>query len=780
MSLKIQILIVMISLCLNIDLTAQNFPKEWLYADEEHQLKIGGMDDDGLYDDSIIREIYLEFSQANYWELLEANYDPGIDLQATLIMDGIVYNNVGVRFKGQTSYMMIENSDKKSFNITMDFQDPDQHLMGYTTLNLNNCFQDESFLREFLYLHQIRNHIPASKAAFVRLYINGESWGLYPNVQQLDKTFIEEWFLETDGSRWRADDPNGGFGGGMGGPQWGDGTAALNYLGTDTVAYQEYYTLKGSDQLNPWDDLVNTCDILVNTPIAELESSLPQVLDIDRTLWFLASEILFSDDDGYVYKGKMDYYLYWEELTGRMVPHEFDGNSILGQQNLNWSPFYHAENVNYPLLNRMLQVPAWRQRYLAHMRVLLADLINADEINGLINDYGDLIDAEVLADNKKLYTYNQFLTEQNTLISFLNTRRNAIGNNAEVNVVSPEISNVIYSVDGLDWAGVSAFEGVDVRAAVTYGLGLSGVNLYYSDALAGNFISIAMYDDGEHNDGSSADGIYGAVIPGFSAGTGVRFYIEAIGANPALTRSYNPVGAEHDVYFYVVSSVVVDNSPIVINEIVAQSNAGQADEAGEYEDWIELFNNGDSEVVLDGHFLTDDPLNLNKWQFPEFTSLMPGEYLVIWADEDGIQGANHANFKLSASGESVLLLDPDLHVLDQVQFAQQTLNQGYARVPNGTGDFEIQNPTFGYNNDLANSNNEWKVQEWNIYPVPANNYLYVNGFTVNQSYKVFDLTGRLIWADFFSGNFSIDVSTWNAGYYLLTDGLTTKQFVITR
>ncbi len=779
MSLKNDMLIV-ISFVVSGDLIAQNLPKEWVFEEEQHQLNIGGYADDGLYDESIIREIYLEFSQANYWQLLEDNYDSGADLAATLTMDGIIYPNVGVRFKGQTSYIMIENFDKKSFNISMDFQDPNQHLMGYTTLNLNNCFQDESFLREFLYLHQIRNHTPASKAAFVRLYINGESWGLYPNVQQLNKLFIEEWFLETNGSRWRADDPDGGFGGGMGGPQWGDGTAALNYLGTDTVNYQEYYTLKGSDQINPWDDLVNTCDILVNTPIAEIETTLPQILDIDRTLWFLACEILFSDDDSYIYKGKMDYYLYWEELTGRMVPHEFDGNSILGQQNLNWSPFYHAENVNYPLLNRMLQVPAWRQRYLAHMRILLADLINANEINGLINEYGDFIDAEVLADTKKLYTYNQFLTEQNTLISFLNTRRNAIGNNAEVNVLSPEITDVIYSVDGNDWAEVSASEEVNVRATISYGLGISGVNLYYSDALAGNFMLDTMYDDGAHNDGMPADGVYGASIPGYSAGTGVRFYVEAIGANPALTRFYSPIGAEHDVYFYVIGATVLDNSPVVINEILAQNTAGQGDEAGEYEDWIEIYNNGDSEVILDGHFLSDDPLNLDKWEFPEFTSLMPGEYLVIWADEDHLQGANHANFKLSASGESVLLLDPALNILDQIQFAQQTTNMGYARVPNGTGDFEIQNPTFASNNDLANSLEESYVQDWYIYPVPASDYLFVNGLATNQSYLVFDLTGRMIWSDILSGNFEIDVSTWNAGYYLLTDGLITKQFVITR
>jgi hypothetical protein len=783
MSLKFVVLAVGLALGLSLNLVAQNLPKEWVLEQDQHILFTGGYADDGLYDESIIREIYLEFEEANFWELLENNYDSHTDLAATLTMDGVAYPNVGVRFKGQTSYMMIQNSEKKSFNITMDFLDPGQDLMGYTTLNLNNCFEDESFLREFLYLHQIRRHIPAAKAAFVKLYINGESWGIYPNIQQLDSQFIEEWFLSNDGSRWRADAPGSGFGGGgMGGPQWGDGTAALNYLGADTTDYQEYYTLKGSDQIDPWDDLVTTCDVLENTPIGQLETELPSVLDIDKTLWYLASEILFADDDSYVYKGKMDYYLFWEELTGRMVPHEFDGNSVLHQQNINWGPFYHADNVNYPLLNRMMQVPAWRQRYLAHMRVLLADLINADEINGLITSFGDFIDAEVQADTKKLYTYNAFNSEQTTLMNYLNTRRIAIGNNAEVNLQGPVISAAEYSVNGNVWQAPSSLESVWVNASVTSVVGIERVNLYYSDQLAGNFLLLEMLDDGQHEDGSAGDGVYGIQIPGFVAGTGVRFYIEAIGADIPGTRSYDPPGAEHDVYFYIVEADVVDNSPVVINEILAQNTSGQTDESGQSEDWIELYNNSDQLVDLTGYYLSDDPLNLDKWEIPAGTAIMPGEYLVIWADEDALQGTYHANFKLSASGEYVLFLDPNLGILDQIQFGQQVANQGFARVPNGTGDFEIQNPTFGYNNDLANDVADFNADNWIIYPVPANDYLFVTADQPSTSMHctVYDFAGRAIWSSTENGNFSIDVSAWSAGFYVLNNGISSKQFVITR
>ncbi|MCC6541887.1 MAG: CotH kinase family protein, partial [Flavobacteriales bacterium] len=350
---------------------AQSLPAEMYLDPANHMLHTGGLPSTGLYAKQTIRTLDLQFAQSSYWNVLTQNYNSQTDIPATLTVDGVVYDSVGVRFKGQTSYSMLPSgSQKRSFNITMDHAIADQDLMGYETLNLNNAFQDASFLREVVYLDLIRDHIPAAKANFVHLNINGASWGLYPNVQQLNSDFLREWYFSNDGSLWRADRPTtvpGGPGG------WGDGTAALNDLGADTTAYQPYYTLKRSERTDPWEDLVRVCQKLNQTPLAALEDSLERYLDVDRTLWFLASEIAFGDDDGYVYKGKMDYYLYFDAETERMTPLEYDGNSVMKNSAANWGPFYHADNANYPLLNRMLAVPTMRQRYLAHLRTIIQE-----------------------------------------------------------------------------------------------------------------------------------------------------------------------------------------------------------------------------------------------------------------------------------------------------------------------------------------------------------------------------------------------------------------------
>jgi len=105
-------------------------------------------------------------------------------------------------------------------------------------------------------------------------------------------------------------------------------------------------------------------------------------------------------------------------------------------------------------------------------------------------------------------------------------------------------------------------------------------------------------------------------------------------------------------------------SQIVINEGSNKNYSTIADEDGEFEDWIELYNPGTEAVDLSGMYLTDNPLNLSKWEFPQGSVIGPDSYYIIWADEDSSQGIRHANFKLSAAGETLYLLDAELQFVD--------------------------------------------------------------------------------------------------------------------
>lgn len=760
-----------ISVCFaicSIAMSAQNFPEQWQIDEPNHLLTIGGVEDAGLFNVNNIDTIYLQFASSNWYTTLTSNYQSGTELAATLTYHGIAYPQVGVTFKGQTSYQQV-NSQKKSFNIRMDAFVDGQELEGYDVLNLNNCFGDQTFLREFIYLTTIRNYVPAAKAAFVELVINGSSWGLYPMIEQIDGHFTKEWFLSKDGSRWRADSPTGtgGGGGGGGGPQWGDGTAALNYLGTTASTYQQYYTLKSSTVDNPWQNLINTADVLNNTTTANLPNVLPSVLDVDRTLWYLACENVFADDDSYIMKGKMDYYLYWEIETGRMVPMEYDGNSVLTQNALNWSPFYHADNVNYPLLNKILSVPEYRQRYLAHMRTIITEEINTIINSGILASWKTILDSHVQNDPKKIYTYAQFVSGVTTLHNNLQTRRNNIMNNTEVNQTSPVITAVTMTSNAGLWMNPTTNESVNIRVAATATDGIHHITLYYSFQSVGNFTKTEMFDDGSHNDGAASDGVYGAEIPGTIAGTMVRFYVEAIRNNTARTAAYMPAGAEHDVFYYRINPAWAASTDIVINEIMADNLLTANDEAGENEDWIELYNRGNSSVDLSGYFITDNDWNLTKWEIPSGTVLQADQYLILWADEDSNDGAYHTNFKLAKSGETLTLLNGNNEIADQLVYTEQTEDVGLARVPNGTGPFVQQAPTFAANNVATTpiSVSEELDEALKLYPNPCRDQLIIQSKEALSNIEIRDMNGRLVMQQNTAN--VLDVSTLAAGVYLV-------------
>lgn len=770
---------------------AQDFPEQMNLSNDGHRLLIGKEYVDGFYEDSVIQTVRFDFPQANYWNLMTQNYQSKTEIPATVTINGEVFDSVGIRFKGNTSYMNVQNSQKKSFNVSLDSWVDGQDIEGYNTLNFNNSFEDESFLREVVFLHQIRKHIPASKGNFIRLNINGANWGLYPNIQQLNQDFYKEWFLSNDGTNWRADAASTGGGGGGGGAQWGDGTAALNYLGADTALYQSKYTLKSSTKLNPWTDLVTVCDKLNNTPSANLEAVLNDYMDVDRTLWFLASEIAFCDDDSYVYKGKMDYYVYREAETGRTVPQEFDGNSSFYTQGVtSWGPFYNANKVNYPLLNKLLAVPALRQRYLAHMRTIIAEELDTVSFNATMNKYVAMIDTVVQNDSKKIYTYNQFGTEVTVLKNFVNNRRNYLLSNTEVAQVAPVIASASHSANGVEWARPEANADVQVSTAVTSAAGINAVNLYYSASVVGKFTKLNMYDDGAHNDGASGDGTYGGTIPGQAGGTWVRYYVEAVSNNANKSVSYMPVGAEHDVFVYLTKPVHAANSSVVINEVMASNSGAAADNAGEYDDWIELYNRSAQTVDISGYVLTDNDLNLEKFEVPANTLLAPDSYLIIWADEDKSQGDFHANFKLSASGEHLMLLNPNKEIVDEVTYTQQVTDSGYARVPNGTGAFNIKWQTFNGNNTPIQDTTATAIQEvkanveMSLYPNPSSSNLQIllsgngAGADGNAKVEITNILGQQVEQLTYQSHIIVNTSNWAEGMYLVRYGNITKRLVV--
>jgi len=123
---------------------------------------------------------------------------------------------------------------------------------------------------------------------------------------------------------------------------------------------------------------------------------------------------------------------------------------------------------------------------------------------------------------------------------------------------------------------------------------------------------------------------------------------------------------------------------LYVNELMADNETTIADEAGEYDDWLEIFNPGDEDVDLGGLFMTDDLADPGAWQAPEGLIVPAGGFLLIWADDDADQGDNHATFKFGASGEEVAIYASDgVTVIDHFAFGAQDPDVSYGRTTDG-------------------------------------------------------------------------------------------------
>ncbi len=141
----------------------------------------------------------------------------------------------------------------------MDFTNGEQRLYGYKTLNLLNAHEDPSFMSSVLYSTIARQYIPAPKANFVRVVINGENWGVYANVQQFNKEFLKENYTSTKGTRWK-----------LAAAQVV--TVACVTRVTISRSTSARYSVKSGDKEQAWKDLVKLCKTLNETPDDQLQA----------------------------------------------------------------------------------------------------------------------------------------------------------------------------------------------------------------------------------------------------------------------------------------------------------------------------------------------------------------------------------------------------------------------------------------------------------------------------------------------------------------------------
>ena len=737
-----------------------------LYADDSWK----------VYDDTEIATINITIDADDLewmynWQNVESDslHPATIHFQNAYIDETI--DSIGFRLRGNTS----RTSAKKSFKVDFNHFFPGREFFDVEKLNLNGEHNDPSIVRSKVCWDLFQDiGMVSSKAAHAKVFINGDYFGLYVSVEHVDDSFLSRNYADDSGNLWKCLWP-----------------ADLSYRGDDPEDYHPYYDdkrpyeLKTNKDEYDYSKLARLIRILHQTP-----DSLELVLDIKETIQYFAMNILTGSWDDYRFL-KNNYYLYHDPSDDLIhwIPYDYDNTFSIDWFDIDWStvdPYDYAviDNDGRPLTEYLFSQTRYKNLFSHFLQFYKNQFMNLDTLQTNMEffvdylytaaeediyrtlDYGFTMDDFV---NSYGYDFQNAHVKQG-IMEFFSHRETSLDN--QINF--EDGSTVIYEA-GIENNIIIVGDTVSMAASL-FG-SPSNFHMFYAKEGATGwnsepviFSPDTLSDLIEDHDRWTAD------IAPDSAG---HYYWYLFATSEGVSERY-------PVYDFMSFEVIdqVAAQPVVINELLAINETTNMDEAGEYDDWIELWNYSDVHVDLSGHYLTDINDNLEKWQFPDTGVVIdPGEFLIIWCDEDQEQGSLHTNFKLSSSGEYLALVLPDGQtILDSITFPVQDQDVSYGRSANDQDQWIYMTPSPGASNSgLMIQNDPVPADAFRInrlYPNPFNSSLRVE-FTMDKVHDpmeihLISLTGRTVFTTQFEvnhpGHQSISIHMNNllgSGFYFL-------------
>lgn len=671
--------------------------------------------------------------------------------------------SIGFRLRGNTSRV----SQKKSFKVSFNTFISGREFYGVDKLNLNGEHNDPSIIRSKLCADLFKDiGLTASRASYARVYINDEYYGLYISVEHIDDEFVDKNFLDPSGNLWKCLYP-----------------ADLTYLGNDPDLYKfrsgdhQTYELTTNEDVNDYSQLARLIGIINNTPSDLLPDSLEKILAVPEVLKYFAMNILVGSWDDY-WSLMNNYYLYHDPTEDKFhwIPYDYDNTFGVDWFDKNW---WNSDPYNFPkvaegprpLAERLMANAQYRNLYTHFLEFYRENVFKlslwVDKIDSLrnlitpyaINDVFRTLDygftAEDFGDSYSAIGYsNQHV--KNGLKQYINYRYNTLPSYLSY------ISNAAPIVYDIKWTPhiPSANDSVYVTVAAFGNAGLIEVSIHFTPlgSATVEIYPMIFQPVNQTKKVEEADR-WVSVIPPLGEGNSGSFKIFVKDANQDsdLYPRHKPI---------FITSPVTSTSDLVINEFCADNDSVIQDDAGEYDDWIEIYNPTDTEVLLSGKYLTDKPYNLTKWQFPDDVIIEADEYLLVWCDENQEQGSLHTNFALSAGGEFIALTSSNgITVIDSISFGEQTTDVSYGRLPDAGDNWQFfSHPTPGNSNNVTGIDDEKNLVEdfvlFQNYPNPFNPITTIrysipsaavsNTFptnkpaasAINVQLKVYDLLGR--------------------------------------
>lgn len=684
----------------------------------------------------------------------------------------VTLDSIGFRLRGNTS----REAAKKSFKVSFNTFHKGRKFFGVEKLNLNGEHNDPSIIRSKLCFDLFHDAgIVASQAAHARVYINDLYYGLYINIEHIDEEFLKNHLPNPSGNLWKCLYP-----------------ADLIYRGSQPDDYRNFwsggrpvYELKTNKDAADFTRFTRFVSLLNLTPVAAFPDSLEKIADIENILSYFAMDVLLGSWDDY--RALMNnYYLYDNPTTNKfmIIPYDYDNTFGIDWFFVDWATanpydWPRAVTGSRPLADRMLQNAQYRDLFTHFLRFYSQRALSLERWETRLQRMKNMITPFVEQDTWRTLDYgftmgdfyNSFTIDhyenqhvKRGIMEFVNARQVSLKSQQNYLNAPP----IVYSINHKNPYPLPGNQ-IEVECAVFAASGVKNVVLLYREQgqTVVNQVPMFFLPDTSSPMIAMHDRWLGT-LAALSDGRTLEFRIR-VTDSLNQSRAY-PLGG-----WLRATTVTSDLSGVRINELMASNAHTIADPAGEFDDWVELYNTGSLPVLLAGAYMSDKPTDLRKWSFPSGTVILPSQYLLVWCDEDIFQPGIHADFKLSASGESIILTAQDgVSIVDWADFGPQPTDVSLGRIPDATGSFISLPPSPGYRNSaMAISSVPETIHFWVSFESATRKLHLTLSKRMNQNFavNVYDITGRVVAYDNIPPNSlerSVEASQLLSGWYLIS------------
>ena len=496
---------------------------------------------DDLYSLSKVHELRLEFPQSDWADDMDSIRVNGDGLlEGKIRIDGKKYDNIGVRYRGKRSFKT--GNKRNSLNIKINYKDKKQNHQGYKTLKLSNALRDPSMVREVLAFEIARKYMIAPRAAYTRVYINNQYYGLFVNVESVNDDFLEKHF-GSDNNTFVKCTPDLDA-------EYDEGCkqnlfSSLEYE-QEIKCYKRNYELKSKTGMK---ELAQLTYILNKNP-----DKIGEVLDVDNVLWMHAFNNVLVNLSSYSGKQSQNYYLYKTDF-GQFTPILWDLNLAFGsfkntgqgsdldiKQLMTLDPMLHADNSTKPLISQLLKNALYKKMYLSHMRTILYDNFLDNSYQKRAEELRKMIHRAYSKDKFKTYTMEDFERSLYSTVgkrskipgicNLMNKRGRFLKKHPVLSVIPPVVGNIDFEKR----KQYSNIQVEDFKMSVQVENKASKLKVYYRYQESDSFTLLYLTDDGEGYDKKANDQIFSGVIEP-KGNEAIEYYVvaenaRAIGFDP--------------------------------------------------------------------------------------------------------------------------------------------------------------------------------------------------------------------------------------------------------